>query len=164
MPYGGVEIGTPGIWAFATRAAEARGDTTGRLVRHSSLPTQVVVPPFLPMPAGTYSVAQRTFTPGAESWTALSRAGAELARITFTGPRSRHVVLLPLLQGQPSLRLPDPPPGIEEDPSNQESATGEIVSMDLSAPTTWDDLMAVGGATLMDLSLHLDAYSRARSW
>jgi hypothetical protein len=164
VPYGGVEIGTPGIWAFATRAAEARGDTTGRLVRHSSLPTQVLIPPFLPMPAGTYSAAQRTFTPGAESWTALSRAGAELARITFTGPRSRHVVLLPLMEGQPSLHLPDSPPGIEEDPSSQESATGEIISMDLSAPTTFDELLAVGGANLMALSLHLDAYSRARSW
>jgi hypothetical protein len=95
---------------------------------------------------------------------ALSRAGAELARITFTGPRSRHVVLLPLVEGQPSLRIPDSPSGNQEDPSSQESATGEIISVDLSAPTTFDELLAVGGASLMELSLHLDAYSRARSW
>jgi hypothetical protein len=163
-PYGGAEMGTPGIWAFATQAAAPRGDTTGRLVRGSPLPTQVVVPPFLPRPAGTWSAAQRTFTPGMEAWTALARAGAELARITFTGPRSRHVVLLPLVEGQPPLRLPDSPPVNEEDPAVQESATGEIVAMDLSAPNTSEDLLEVGGANLAGLPLYLDAYSRARSW
>jgi hypothetical protein len=163
-PYGGIEIGTPGIWAFAIQAAQSRGDTTGRLVRGSPLPTQVVVPPFLPRPTGTYSAALRTFTPSTGSWTALAQAGAELARVTFTGPRSRHVVLLPLVEGQPSLRFPDSPPGLEEDPAGQESATGEIVAMDLSAPNTLDGLLDVGGANLMGLSLYLDAYSRARSW
>ncbi len=163
-PYGGVEIGTPGIWAFATRAAEARGDTTGRIIRRSPLPTQVVVAPFLPTPTGTWSAGQRTFTPGAESWTALARAGAELARVTFTGPRSRHVVLLPIVEAQPPVRIPDSPPGIGEDPAAQESATGEIVAMDLSAPNTSESLLDVGEADLMGLSLHLDAYSRARSW
>ncbi|HYI01140.1 hypothetical protein [Hyalangium sp.] len=163
-PYGGVELGTPGLWVFATRIAEARGDTTGRLIRGSSLPTQVVVPPFLPMPAASYAVAQRTFTPSAARWTALAQAGAELARITLTGARSRHVVLLPLVQGQPPLRLPDAPLGVEEDPASQESATAEIVAMDLSAPTTSEDLLDVGGANLLGLTLYLDAYSRARSW
>lgn len=36
--------------------------------------------------------------------------------------------------------------------------------MDLSAPYTSEDLLDVGGAHLMGLSLYLDAYSRARSW
>jgi len=163
-PYGGVEIGTPGVWVFATRMAEARGDTTGRIVRGSPLPTQVVIPPFLPMPAATYSVAQRTFTPSTSQWTALAQAGAELARITLTGARSRHVVLLPLVPGQPPLRLPDSPLGNTEDPAIQESAIGEIVAMDLSAPTTPEDVLDVGGANLLGLTLHLDAYSRATSW
>lgn len=163
-PYAGVEIGTPGVWAFATRIAEARGDTTGRIVRGAPLPPRVVIPPFLPMPAGAYTVSQRTFTPSAAQWTALAQAGAELARITFTGARSRHVVLLPLMPGQPPLRLPDAPPGVGEDPAGQESATGEIMAMDLSAPTTPEDLLGVGGANLLGLTVHLDAYSRATSW
>jgi hypothetical protein len=163
-PYGGVELGTPGIWVFATRVAEARGDTSGRIVRGASLPTQVVVPPFLPMPAASYAAAQRTLTPAVEPWTALARAGAELARVTITGARSRHVVLLPLVEGQPPLRLPDSPPGAGEDPANQESATGEIVTMDLSAGTTLEEALTLGGVNLMGLPLFLDAYSRARSW
>jgi hypothetical protein len=109
-------------------------------------------------------VAQRTFTPGTGAWTALAQAGAELARVTFTGPRSRHVVLLPLVENQPPIRLPDSPPGIEEDPVDQESATGEIVAMDFAAPNTSEDMLDVGGANLMGLPLYLDAYSRARSW
>jgi hypothetical protein len=36
--------------------------------------------------------------------------------------------------------------------------------MDLSAPTTAEELLDMGGANLMGLSQHLDAYSRARSW
>jgi len=163
-PYGGVELGTPGVWVFATRVAEARGDTTGRLVRGASLPTRVELPAFLPVPAGGYSVSGRTFTPAAERWTALARAGAELARITFTGPRSRHVVLLPLVEGQAPLRLPESPPGIGEDPAAQESATGEIVSLDLSSGISREDALDLEGSNLTGLPLMLDAYSRARSW
>ncbi|MDY7227938.1 Ig-like domain-containing protein [Hyalangium rubrum] len=163
-PYGGVELGTPGVWVFATQVAQARGDTTGRLLRGSPLPTRVQVPPFLPLPVASYDRTQRAFTPAAERWTALSQAGAELARITFTGPRSRHVVLLPLVSGQSPLRLPAAPPGVGEDPATQQSATGEVVAMDLSAGITWDGALDLPGANLLGLSLYLDAYSRARSW
>lgn len=163
-PYAGVEAGVPGVWVFATRIAEARGDTTGRIVRASPLPSRVVIPPFLPTPEGAYTVAQRTFTPSAAQWTALAQAGAELARITFTGARGRHVVLLPLVRGQGPLRLPEAPAGVGEDPAAQESATGEIVALDLSAPTTPEELLDVGGANLLGLTVHLDAYSRATSW
>ncbi|HEX8700410.1 MAG TPA: hypothetical protein VF815_16295 [Myxococcaceae bacterium] len=163
-PYGGVEAGTPGVWVFATRVAEARGDTTGRLIRSASLPTRVEVPAFLPLPSGTYSVAQRTFTPSSDRWTALARAGADLARVTFTGPRSRHVVLLPLREGQLPFRLPDSPSGIGEDPAAQESATGEIVSLDVSPGITREDALDLMGVNLTGLPLFLDAYSRARSW
>jgi hypothetical protein len=163
-PYGGVELGTPGVWVFATRVAEARGDTSAQLVRGASLPTRVVIPPFLPMPAATYDAARRTLTPSPERWTALARAGATLARVTLTGARSRHVVLLPLSEGQPPLRLPDPPSGGPEDPASQDSSTGEIVALDLSAPTTAEDALDLPGANLLGLPLYLDAYSRARSW
>jgi hypothetical protein len=163
-PYGGVELGTPGVWVFATRVAEARGPTSGRLIRASPLPTRVTIPPFLPMPAATYDAARRTLTPSAESWTPLARAGAELARITLTGARSRHVVLLRISEGQPPVRLPDSPLTPGEDPANMESSTGEIIAMDLSAATALDEALDVGGANLLGLSLYLDAYSRARSW
>jgi hypothetical protein len=163
-PYGGVELGTPGVWVFATRVAEARGDTSAQLVRGASLPTRVVIPPFLPMPAATYDAAQRTLTPSPERWTALARAGARLARVTITGARSRHVVLLPLSEGQPPLRLPDSPSGGPEDPASQDSSKGEIVALDLSAPTTAEDALDLPGANLLGLPLYLDAYSRARSW
>ncbi|WP_224370002.1 Ig-like domain-containing protein [Hyalangium versicolor] len=163
-PYGGVESATPGIWVFATRIAESRGDTTARLVRASSLPTRVVLPAFLPLPAATYSAAQRLLTPSAESWTALSRAGAELARITVTGARSRHVILLSIPEGYLPRRLPDSPLPSMEDPFNQESATGEIVAMDLSVPTAQEDILDLPGANLLGLTIYLDAYSRARSW
>jgi hypothetical protein len=163
-PYGGVEAGTPGVWVFATQVAQARGDTSGRIVRGSPLPTRVDVPPFLPLPAASYSVAQRTFTPAPAPWTALARAGAELARITITGARSRHVVLLPLLEGQGPLRLPASPPGIVEDPATQELAIGEIVALDLSAGITREDALDLMGANLTGLPLILDAYSRSRSW
>jgi hypothetical protein len=163
-PYGGVELGTPGVWVFATQIAQARGDTSGRIVRGSPLPTRVEVPAFLPLPGASYSVTERTFTPAPERWTALSRAGADLARVTITGARSRHVVLLPLVEGQPALRLPDSPPGAGEDPAAQELATGEVVALDLSAGITREDALDLMGANLTGLPLLLDAYSRARSW
>jgi DNA-binding transcriptional LysR family regulator len=149
---------------FATQVAQARGNTSGRILRAASLPLRVVVPAFLPLPEGTYSVPQRTFTPSPEPWTALARAGADLARVTFTGPRSRHVVLLPLLEGQVPLRLPDSPPGVGEDPVTQELATGELVALDLSVGITREDALDLTGANLTGLPLILDAYSRARSW
>ena len=76
---------------------------------------------------------------------------------------SRHVVLLPLSEGSPpsASRIH---PRNQEDPANQESATGEIVAMDLSAPTTPEDLLDAAGSEPAGLPLHLDAYSRARSW
>jgi hypothetical protein len=163
-PYGGVEAGTPGVWVFATQVAQARGDTSGRILRAPLLPTRVQVPAFLPLPSATYNVTQRTFTPSPERWTALARAGADLARVTFTGARSRHVVLLPLLDGQPALRLPDSPPGNGEDPVTQELATGEVAALALSAGITPEDALDLMGANLTGLPLILDAYSRARSW
>ncbi len=163
-PYGGVEAGTPGVWVFATRVAEARGDTTGRLLRASPLPTLVEVPPFLPLPGGSYSAAQRTFTPTPERWAALAQAGATLARITITGPRSRHVVLLPLQEGQAPLRLPDSPPGVGEDPATLEGTVGEVVALDLSLETSAEEALDLPGPHLLDLPFFLDAYSRARSW
>lgn len=163
-PYGGVELGTPGVWVFATQAAQARGDTSGRLLRGPRLPTRVEVAPFLPLPGAAYAVDRRTLTPAAERWTALARAGAELARVTITGPRGRHVVFLPLVEGQAPLRLPEAPSGAGEDPATLQTATGEIVAMDLSADITREMALDLSGENLTGLSLFLDAYSRAHSW
>ncbi|HEX8700709.1 MAG TPA: hypothetical protein VF815_17795, partial [Myxococcaceae bacterium] len=108
-PYGGVEAGTPAIWAFATQRFEARGDVSGRILRGPTLPTQVSVPAFLPLPSASYAPAHRTLTPSPTNWSALSAQGVSLARVSLTGPRGRHVVLVPLAKALPALRIPEAP-------------------------------------------------------
>ncbi|XXF75032.1 Ig-like domain-containing protein [Myxococcaceae bacterium GXIMD 01537] len=163
-PYGGIEAGTPGVWALALQAANTGRDESGRIVRASTLPTRVEVPAFLPVPSASHDAARRSVIPLPASWNALSQGGAQMLRVTLTGARGRHVLLAPLDGPPPSaLRIPDAPasaPG--EDPATQATARVEVVAMDFSAGVTAAEALDLAGPNLVGLSSILEGYSRSR--
>jgi hypothetical protein len=164
-PYGGVEVGEQGIWAFALRGSESRGDVSGRIVRGAPLRTRVIVPGWLPLPAASYARHQRTVTPEPGRWKALEEEKATLARVTFTGSRNRHVMLFALTSQAPSVRVPEVPvEQSHEDPAAQASAMGEVSVMALAPEVSAQDALDLPGPNLQGLTGFLEAYSRARTW
>lgn len=160
-PYDGVEAGTPGVWAVATSAA-GTGSASGWLLRSESLPGQVTLPAWLPLPSATYSPAERTLAPAAASWAALAQAGVRLGRVSLTGAGSRHVVYFPLEAGQVAVRVPASPAGGGEDPATQAGVALEVVALRPGAGLGEAELLDSPGANLTGLARWLDAYSRSR--
>jgi hypothetical protein len=161
-PYGGAEVGRPGVWALATSTTGGSGATSGWLVQGDTLPLRVSVPAFLPLPSASYAPERRTLTPAPASWSALAQAGAGLARVTLTGTQERHVVYLPLEAGQGALQLPESPPGAGADPAGQPGASLEIVALKLVAGQAPADLLDTPGSNLLQAPRVLEAWSRSR--
>ncbi len=161
-PYAGVEAGTPGVWAMATQGTAGGGSLSGRIVRAPTLPTRAEVPPFLPLPVASYDATRRTLAPAAGNWTALVQVGAELGRVTLTGPRGRHVVLFALGANVAAVRVPESPGPAGEDPAGQAGATLAVAAMDLSAGISAEEALGVDGPNLTGLPVILDAYSNSR--
>jgi hypothetical protein len=160
-PYGGAEVGTPGVWALATSATSG-ASVSGRIVRGSPLPTRVSIPPFLPHPTAAYTPSDRTLLPSGASWSALAGAGAGLVRVTLTGPQGRHVVFFPLEASAGSLRVPDAPGGADTDPAGLTGASLEVAAMRLSEGLSAEGVLDAPGVNLLQLPVVLDAYSRSR--
>lgn len=160
-PYGGVEAGSPGVWALATQGTSG-GNQSGRIVRGPTLPTRAEVPAFLPLPAATYAPSKRTLQPASGSWSPLVQAGADLGRLTLTGPRGRHVVLFELASSPGAVRVPESPGPAGEDPAGQTGATLEVVAMDFSPGTSAADALDADGPNLTGLAVILDGYSHSR--
>jgi hypothetical protein len=164
-PYGGAELGTPGVWAFAVQGTQGRSATSGRLVRGSPLPLRVKVPSFLPLPSASYEVESRSFLPNPSRWAELAHSGASLARVTWIGPRRRHVAFFPIVANAAgALHVPAAPSEGGEDPAAQASARGEVAALGLSAGVTPEEALDLPGPNLLGLQVFLDAYSRARCW
>ncbi|MGZ3457095.1 MAG: hypothetical protein ACXU86_01180 [Archangium sp.] len=161
-PYGGAEVGTPGVWAFATSATSG-ASVSGWIVRGPTLPTFVSVPAFLPVPTAAYTPASRTLTPSTASWSALAGAGAGLARVTLTGAQGRHVVFFALEPSGGVLRVPDSPAGADADPAGQAGAALEVTALRLSEGLSAEGLLDAPGVNLLELPGVLEAYSRSRA-
>jgi hypothetical protein len=161
-PYAGVEAGTPGVWALATQGTAGGGNASGRLVRGPTLPTRVQVPAFLPLPAATWDAGRRAVRPTGGGWGALTQAGAELGRVTLTGPRGRHVVLFSLVGGVATVRVPESPAPAGEDPAGQAGTSLEVVAMDFSAGIGAEEALDAAGPNLTGLPVILDGYSSSR--
>jgi hypothetical protein len=161
-PYAGVEAGTPGVWALALQGAAGGGDVSGRLVRGPTLPTRVQVPAFLPLPSATWDASRRAVSPTGGSWSALTQAGAELVRVTLTGPRGRHVVLFSLAEGVATVRVPESPAAAGEDPTGQAGVTLEVVAMDFLTGITSQEALDAAGPNLTGLPIILDGYTSSR--
>lgn len=160
-PYGGAEVGTPGVWALATSALSG-ASVSGHIVRGSPLPPRVSVPPFLPLPTASYTPAERTVTPSPESWSALAGAGAGLVRVTLTGPQGRHVVFFALDANGGPLRVPDAPAGAGADPAGLTGVSLEVAAMRFSEGLSFEGMLDAPGVNLLQLPGVLDAYSRSR--
>jgi hypothetical protein len=160
-PYGGAEVGIPGVWALAT-SANSGASVSGRIVRGAALPTRVSVPDFLPIPTAAYTAGERTFTPSPTSWSALAGAGAGLVRVTLTGAQGRHVVYLALESGGGPVRLPESPTGADTDPAGQPGASLEVAALKLSAGLSAEGVLDAPGVNLLQLPMVMDAYSRSR--
>jgi hypothetical protein len=160
-PYGGAEVGSPGVWVLATSATSG-ASVSGSIVRGPTLPTRVSVPAFLPIPAATYTPVDRTFTPSTASWSALAGAGAGLARVTLTGSQDRHVVFFALAPGGGTLRIPDSPVGAMTDPASQTGVSLEVAAMRLAGGLSAEGMLEAPGVNLLHLPVALDAYSRSR--
>jgi hypothetical protein len=161
-PYGGAEVGLPGVWALATSANAGTGAVSGWLLREDVLPARVEVPPLLPLPSATYSFSSRTFNPAPASWSALGQAGVGLVRLTLTGARGRHVVYLPLDSSQASFPIPEAPSGGDGDPAAQPGVSLEVVALRLAHALPAEGMLDASGTNLLQLPLVLEAYSRSR--
>ncbi|WP_375765346.1 hypothetical protein NR798_26910 [Archangium gephyra] len=160
-PYGGAEVGTPGVWVLATSAASG-ASVSGSIVRAPSLPTRVSVPAFLPVPTAAYTPASRTLTPSPASWSTLAGAGAGLARVTLTGAQGRHVVFFALEASGGAVRVPDSPAGAGADPAGQPGVSLEVAALRLSSGISAEGLLDAPGVNLLQFPGVLDAYSRSR--
>jgi hypothetical protein len=161
-PYGGAEVGRPGVWALATSANAGTGAVSGWLLGGEVLPARVEVPPLLPLPLATYTPSSRTFEPAPANWSALGQAGVGLVRLTLTGARGRHVVYLPLDSSQVSFPVPESPSGAEGDPAAQSGVSLEVVALRLASGNPAEGLLDASGTNLLQLPLVLEAYSRSR--
>jgi hypothetical protein len=160
-PYGGAEVGTPGVWVLATSGTSG-ASVSGSIVRAPSLPTRVSVPAFLPVPTAAYTPASRTLTPSPASWSNLAGAGAGLARVTLTGAQGRHVVFFALEAGGAAVRVPDSPAGAGTDPAGETGVSLEVAALRLSPGVSAEGLLDAPGVNLLQFPGVLDAYSRSR--
>lgn len=163
-PYGGVEVGQPGVWALATSSLGggigSRASLTVRLSRGPTLPLKVWLGPFLPIPSGSsYDPASRTLSPGQPAWSSISSMGGELARAVIVGARGRHLLYFHLQPEQTAVRVPEGPAG-EVDPASQAGAGLELTAIDLSAPVGAEEALDLAGPNLWNLGLILEGFSR----
>lgn len=158
-PYGGLELSTPGIWALGGNAAGTA--YSGRLTRGTTLPTKVLVAPFLPVPANpSYQPLGRSFAPGQPQWSSVYSSGGELARVSLTGTQQRHVLYFALASGQTSIVVPAAPAGPGVDPAGQANVRLEVVAVDLANNTSVDDVFTLKGINLTSWVGAIDGYSR----
>ena len=164
-PYGGLEVGLPGVWATAAAlgaGVPGTGNVSARLARSGSLPTRVVLPPFLPVPTGSsYDPSTRVFSPGQPGWNALASAGANVARLVLGGTDSRRVVYFALSGNQSSLYIPELPADVGPDAAAT-AATLDVTGLQLQSGMALDGLLDVQGSNLQHLSVLLEGYSRSR--
>ncbi len=157
-PYGGVETGSPGLWALAGNAAG--NSQSGRLVRADPLPATVAVAPFLPVAAGSsYSPTMRAFLPGQPDWASVYSNGGDVARVSVTGSQARHTVYFDIAAAQTQVGFPllDGP---GNDPAAEATVTLEATALDLSYFGGLDELVSLTGHNLLDTAFSLDGYSR----
>ncbi len=163
-PYGGAETATPGIWALATSAQAAgtsvSGDLTARLTHSATLPTRVLVDPFLPIAEGsTFTPATRAFSPGQPAWSDAALAGATLAELVISGADGRHRVYFALQADQTTVWVPQGPPGGGNDPAGEEAASVRVVVLDVAGVPA-DGVFTLARQNLGNLPEFLAGYSR----
>jgi hypothetical protein len=160
IPFAGLETATAGVWSIA--ASTRTNAESARLFRASGpLPTRVAVQPFLPLTAaGSYSAASRRWTAPAAEWASLYASGAELGRVALVGSQVRHTVYFPITIGQTGVALPRAPNGPGVDPGQEGAPDFEVAAVDLSSPTSVDDVFSFAGVTLSTWSMVVDGYSR----
>lgn len=164
-PYGGIELGSPGIWALAISlngqgAQDPGGRTSARITKGTSIPTRVVMKPFLPFVEGS-TLTPSAFAPGQPSWNAVTSAGADLARIVIVGSTNRRVIYVPMTGSASSIRLPDRATGAGVDPLTEAMTRVEVQPCDLAGTTSAQDALDAQGVNLLDLPTILDGYSRS---
>lgn len=158
-PYNGLEIAQSGIWAVATNA-QGTG-LSGRLSQAASLPPRVVVSPFLPWPAGgSYAPLTKIFSPGQPTWSSVYSSGAELARVSITGTEQRHVLYFAMRGDQTAVAVPEAPSGPGADPTTEAATALEVVTIDLAAGVTPDEVFSLRGVNLFNWVTATDGYAR----
>ena len=100
--------------------------------------------------------------PTGGSWSTLIQAGAELGRVSLTGPRGRHVVLFLLEEGVAAVRVPESPTPAGEDPAVQAGVTLEVVAMDFLTGINSEQALDAAGPNLTGLPVILDGYTSSR--
>lgn len=157
--YNGLEVATPGLWAVAGNAAGT--STSARLMRVATLPTKVLVTPFLPALADAeYNPSTRSLNPGQPAWSSAYSTGGELGRAALTGTDTRHVIYFPMTMGQSAVAWPAVPVGPGQDPSTQGMTDLEVVAVDLVSGITLDGLFDSTGITLANWARAVDGYTR----
>ncbi|GMU59600.1 MAG: hypothetical protein AMXMBFR34_13630 [Myxococcaceae bacterium] len=157
--YDGVEIATPGLWALAGNAAGT--SSSGRLSLAATLPSRVLVTPFLPAPAdSSFQPTSRTFDTGQPAWASIYSTGGELARVALTGTEVRHVLYFELSGQQTSIPWPVGPAGPGVDPATEAGGALEVVAVDLISGVSVQQVFEASGITLSSWANALDGYSR----
>lgn len=157
--YNGVEIATPGLWALAGNASGSA--TSGRLSRGPTLPSRVLVTPFLPAPAdASYQPGTRTLNPGQPAWASIYSTGGQLARVALTGAEGRHVLYFAVEGQQAAVPWPSGAAGPGVDPASEAGARLEVVAVDLLEGTAPEDVFDASGVTLATWVTVVDGYSR----
>jgi hypothetical protein len=153
--YGGLEVGAYQVIALAvpeTEGFDAPREASARVLTSSELPVDVVFDDFLAFPEDTtWNGASRTIDHA-------SVPGAHLVRTVVQGSeRAWHVYAPNPESGSVSWQLPAVPAGVDdlEDPDS-----ARISPIELAVPFTFEDLLHLGGAGLIDLDTVTAAYSR----
>jgi hypothetical protein len=160
VPFAGIESARAGIWSVAL---STRSSAESARVFHATgdLPTKVAVQPFLPLPGpGAWSSPTRTWTAKQPEWSSLYSTGAEVGRLALTGDQVRHTIYFPITLGQLTVSVPRAPNGPGADPAGAPMVSLEIVGVDLTNNSSWDDLTSFPGVNLSTWNLAMDGYSR----
>ena len=158
-PYAGLEASTPGIWALAVNAAG--NQASGRLLLGPTLPVQVTVPGFLPVPSGAaWNPQLRALVPQQPEWANTYSGGGDLVRAQVTGSEAQHTVYVAMAASQTQVALPPLPPGPGLDPTSEAGTQLELVSYELSNAITVDDALSLAGTNLSNLLPRVLGYAR----
>ena len=158
-----MEAGQLGVWVTASSNVSGAVNASARLSRYDTLPSQVVVPAFLPLPLGsTFDSSTRTFSPGQPAWNALASAGASLGKVILTGTENRHSVYFAISGSQTALRVPVLSSGPGVDPAGETGVRLDVHGFDLGGAASGAELLTPAGPNLLSQAQYLNGFARYR--